>query len=76
MTERVVENVGALIRNARKERGLSQEALAYKAGVEQTDISKFERGKEVPSAGRARKIAEALGLEGKAYLANPEREDQ
>jgi ribosome-binding protein aMBF1 (putative translation factor) len=63
MSRDVVGNVGELIRAARKAKGLSQEALAYRVGLEQTDISKFERGKEKPNEARARKIAEALGLD-------------
>ena len=70
VSERIVENFGDLIRAARKERGLSQESLAYKVGLEQTEISKIERGKEVPMFARALRIAEVLGLEESQYTAH------
>lgn len=46
MTKAVLLNIGELIREAHKRRGLSQEALAYKRGFEQTAIFKIERCKE------------------------------
>ena len=61
MTE-FVSNLGEIIRTARKDRGLSQEALAYRVGLEQTAISKIERGKERPSAEKLRKLVEVLAL--------------
>ncbi len=36
---------GALLRTLREEQGLSQKALAERAGVDQGDISRFEAGK-------------------------------
>lgn len=71
MTEAVLSNIGELIGEARSQRGLSQEALAYKVGLEQTDISKIERGKEKPTAARAKMIAQALGLDETTYLVQP-----
>jgi transcriptional regulator with XRE-family HTH domain len=62
MGSEVVENIGELVKAARKQRGLSQEALAYRVGVEQTDISKIERGRDRPREEKARKLALALGL--------------
>lgn len=62
MAREVVENIGEIVKGARKRKGLSQEALAYRVGLEQTDISKIERGKDRPSEARTIKIAEALGL--------------
>ena len=46
----------------RKERGLSQRALAKLAGVSQALIAEIERGKHPPSAASLAKIASALGL--------------
>ena len=69
MTEiAVVENLGELLRSARRAKGMSQEAVAYRAGVEQTDVSKFERGVERPSVERARRLATALDLEEDHFL--------
>jgi UDP-N-acetylglucosamine 1-carboxyvinyltransferase len=39
------ESVGNRLRRARKHRGLTQDALANLAGVDQTAISKQENGK-------------------------------
>lgn len=63
MAREVVDNIGEIVRAARKGRGLSQEALAYDVGLEQTEISKIERGKEKPNAKRTIKLAEVLGLD-------------
>ncbi len=39
------QRFGALLRTLREEQGLSQTALAERAGVDQGDISRFEAGK-------------------------------
>jgi len=46
----------------RKAAGLSQRALAAKAGVSQALIAEIERGKHPPSAASLSKIAAALGV--------------
>ena len=47
MTDRVaLEPIGGRIRRIRIERGLSQERLALEAHIDQSGLSKFERGKE------------------------------
>ena len=45
----------------RKEQGLTQRALAQKAGLSQALIAEVERGKHPPSPSSLAKIAEALG---------------
>lgn len=40
------EELGAKIKRLRQERGLGQERLAIEAHVDQSGLSKFERGKE------------------------------
>lgn len=47
---------------ARRRRGMSQEALAEKAGLFKTDISKYERGQSQPTLPRLRRLIEALGV--------------
>lgn len=55
------ERLGAKIRRLREERHLSQDRLAIEANVDQSGLSKFERGTERPMGeGRLRRIAEVL----------------
>lgn len=52
------------LREARRRRGLSQVALALRAGLEQTDISKLERGDTAePLFYRGLALADALGVD-------------
>ena len=41
---------------------MSQEELAKKAGIDQSDLSKIERGTLNPSVKMLKKIAKGLGL--------------
>ncbi|OGS33993.1 MAG: hypothetical protein A2474_07655 [Elusimicrobia bacterium RIFOXYC2_FULL_34_12] len=43
------ENIGKIIRNARKTRGLTLEGLAEKVGRDWSFLSQIERGKSIPS---------------------------
>ena len=52
--------VGAAVRSRRKELGLSQEELGYKAKLDRTYISGVERGVRNPTVGSLRRIAQAL----------------
>jgi transcriptional regulator with XRE-family HTH domain len=51
------------IATLRKERGLSQAALAEKLGVTQASIANYESGRREPSITMLRKIAAALGVD-------------
>lgn len=42
--------LGAMIRAARRERGWSQEELAFRADLSQTVISRIERGRDTSTA--------------------------
>ncbi len=64
----VVDDIGARIRSIRKERGLPQEKVAYAARIEQTQLSKIERGVARPSAAVAQRLALALELPEDAFL--------
>ena len=44
------------------EAGLTQEQLGYRAGIDQSQISKYVTGYMTPSPRNAAKLAEALGL--------------
>lgn len=53
--------VGGRVRKARLDAGLTQGALAKKAGVGREYLNSIERGKHVPSPDFLHKIAEATG---------------
>ncbi len=52
---------GSLLREARRERGLDQAALARRAGTTQTYVSRIERGDVSPSANTMRRLMHAMG---------------
>lgn len=56
----VRRRVGINLRKARKERGLSQEALAFECGLHRTYISGVERGIRNPTVVVLEQIAKAL----------------
>lgn len=49
MTMTTAEAFGKVLKNTRKESGLSQEQLALQSGLDRTFISLLERGKRQPS---------------------------
>ena len=57
------ETLGAKIRRLRGEAGIGQERLAIESHVDQSGLSKFERGKDNRAIGEAsvRRIAAVLG---------------
>ena len=59
----ICEKAGKMIRDIRKEKGLSQKALADKLGVSQQLISRIENGKENISLITLANILRALGKE-------------
>jgi transcriptional regulator with XRE-family HTH domain len=56
----MAEAVGLAVRRVRKQRGSSQEELAWQADLDRTYISGVERGLRNPSLASLVKIAEAL----------------
>ncbi len=54
--------LGKAIRQLRDQRGVSQEALAYEAGVTSGTLSLIERGLSNPTWGTVKGIAAALGV--------------
>ena len=64
----VVEDIGKQIRALRREKGLPQEKIAYAARIEQTQLSKMERGIVRPTPTIARRLALALELDEGAFL--------
>jgi transcriptional regulator with XRE-family HTH domain len=56
------------LRKARNAKGLSQEALAYEAGVDRTYISALERGVYSATIDMVGKLAAVLEIEASALL--------
>lgn len=53
--------IGEEVKRVRAEAGLSQQELADMTGIDQSDISKIERGASNPTIGTLERIANALG---------------
>ena len=68
-------DAGALLRERRLVNGLSQRALALRAGTRQANISRIENGHEIPTVDRLDQLLHALGerLELRAVPLDPER---
>ena len=60
--------IGYQIKEKRLQKEMSQEELAKKAGIDQSDLSKIERGTLNPSVKMLNKIAKGLGLKLKLSL--------
>ena len=54
--------LGQRIKELRQAKGLSQEELAFKAGVHRTYLGGIERGERNPALKNIAAIAEALGV--------------
>lgn len=53
---------GMALATARKEKGLSQEQLAFDVGVARSFVSRMERGVHMPNLEKVFAIAEVLGI--------------
>lgn len=62
------------IRAIRTERGLSQEALAYRAEVSVATVGRIERGVGDASVAVLSRLARVLGVSPGSLLEEPERE--
>lgn len=59
----IIKKFGDNIRKIRNQKNLSQERLAFKAGLHRTYISDIERGARNVSLKNIEKIAKALGID-------------
>lgn len=59
---------GDILREFRKERGISQEDLAFSSGYHPTYIGQLERGKKSPSLRAILSLAKALEVRGSEML--------
>lgn len=57
------KRLGNNLRHLRKQKGLSQEALAHEAGLHRTYVSDIERGKRNPTILAIEKLAHVVGVE-------------
>ena len=58
-----MHTLGSRIREARRERGLTQEALGEQAGIQKSAVAKYENGRiETANAAVIRQFADALGV--------------
>jgi len=58
----IQKQFGDRIRDLRLEKGLSQEELAFKAGIHRTYLGGIERGERNPALKNIAAIARALGV--------------
>lgn len=58
---------GQILRQIRRDKGVSQEELAHLAGLDRNHIGKIERGKHMPTLGIILRVAKALNVPA-AYL--------
>lgn len=65
---------GRTLRRARRERDLSQDALAREAGIGPKHVSELERGNKDPRLGTFMRLADGLGLTGTELMALYERQ--
>jgi transcriptional regulator with XRE-family HTH domain len=59
----LVQLLGENVRRLRKERGLSQEELAFRAGMKRSYLSDLERGTRNPTVRAVGRLADALKVE-------------
>ncbi|RXA21717.1 XRE family transcriptional regulator [Methanosarcina sp. MSH10X1] len=62
------EIFGVLIKDARKNKSLSQEKLAEKTGLDRTFISSIETGKKIPTLTSICKLAKGLDMKASELL--------
>ena len=55
--------LGRTLRALRESKGISQAELARRAGLGKSQVSKYERGKELPQLVTLEKLLDALGAE-------------
>jgi transcriptional regulator with XRE-family HTH domain len=63
MTKRSIQQeFGDRIRELRQQKGLSQEELAFRAGIHRTYIGGIERGERNPGLKNIERLSRALGI--------------
>ena len=65
---RLDSSFGKVVRERRKQLGISQEALSFRSGVHRTFISEIERGLKSPTLHTVFALAEALQIQASALI--------
>ncbi len=65
-----------IIKELRKQKGLSQNALAELCGVHQTAVSQWEKGRTTPDLDSLKKLAKALGVSAETLLGGEAAKDE
>ena len=65
--------LGNELRIARERAGLTQEQLAFKAGIDRTYVSMLERDKKSPTIKMLIRICKAMGVSASRLIARVER---
>ena len=68
----LAEAFGMVLREVRKERGLSQEDLGFESGYHRTYVSLLERGLKTPSLQTIFELSRALDIQPSKLLARVE----
>ena len=63
MTDSKIKKLGAIVKKARKEQGLTQQQLAGTTGVGVRFIRELEQGKESCHIGKALTVVSMLGID-------------
>jgi transcriptional regulator with XRE-family HTH domain len=58
----ICEQFGKRLRQLRKDRGWSQEELAYRVGIDISFLSELENGKKEPCLRKIKELAQGLGI--------------
>jgi len=70
-----VTDIGAIIRGRRIELGMSQDALARRAGVSRLWVNEIEAGKPGAETGLVLRVLDVLGVEVEAYAQKPAKRE-
>lgn len=68
------DDLGIIIARLRKEAGITQEELAYRAEIHASYVSQLERGRKSPTVAVLTRIARALGVPTSTIIQAAERE--
>lgn len=71
-----MDDFGAIIKEYRILRKMSQEELAEKIGSKKQVISRYERGERIPKISAGKKIADALGISLSTLMGVEEPEEE